>query len=270
MSHFLSKEFRKLVLAIGFFTRIPIPVFSDFQENELNDSAKYFPLVGILVGLLGALVYGVTLYLLPSTVAILVSMAATIYLTGAFHEDGLADSADGLGGGWNKAQILAIMEDSRLGSYGAIALWMTLFFKFYLLSALPLAFIGYALVIAHAASRLAAVYLMASLTYVKPSGKSKPLANRIKTLDLLLATLFGCIPLAGLLSADLRLQFQIDQPFVLLMGAGLLSVLVWTWWRYKLKRWIGGYTGDCLGATQQMVELAIYAGFVMYFKLITV
>lgn len=266
MNDLLQKEFRKLRLAIGFFTRIPTPVFVDFQENELNDTAKYFPLVGILVGLLGALVFTVATYLLPVAIAILLSIAATIYLTGAFHEDGLADSADGLGGGWEKTQILTIMQDSRLGSYGAIALWLALFGKFYLLSALPIPFVGYALVIAHAASRLASVYLMATLRYVKPSGKAKPLATHAKASDILLASLFGFLPLVGLLSVDLRSQLQITYPAGLLMTASILSLLVWIWWRNKIKRWIDGYTGDCLGAAQQMVELAIYMGFVIYFK----
>ena len=122
----LQKQWRYFLLAVGFFTRIPVPSFADFQEVELNHSVKYFPLVGILIGCLGALSFYLASLILPQKIAVLISMAATIYATGAFHEDGLADSADGMGGGWQREQILTIMQDSRLGTYGAVALFFAL------------------------------------------------------------------------------------------------------------------------------------------------
>ena len=96
MLKFISKEWRNLLLALQFFTRIHVPSFADFKESDLNQAAKYFPFIGIVVGLLGAAVYQLSIHVLPDAVAVLLSMAATIYLTGAFHEDGLADSADDL------------------------------------------------------------------------------------------------------------------------------------------------------------------------------
>ncbi|MFM9835282.1 MAG: adenosylcobinamide-GDP ribazoletransferase, partial [Methylophilaceae bacterium] len=118
----MRNEWRYFLLAIGFFTRIPVPSFADFHEAELNHSGKYFTLVGIIVGLVGAIAYYIFSMVFPTSIALLISMASTIYLTGAFHEDGLADSADGLGGGWQREQILTIMQDSRIGTYGAVAL----------------------------------------------------------------------------------------------------------------------------------------------------
>ncbi len=165
----LMLELRYCLLAVGFFTRLPVPTWRDYQDAHLNHAAKYFPLVGILVGGLGALAYWISHQFLPESVAILISMATTVYVTGAFHEDGLADSADGLGGGWDREQILNIMVDSRLGTYGAVALFFVLFTKFHLLLAMPTAYIPCALIIANALSRLCAVWIMATLDYAKPA-----------------------------------------------------------------------------------------------------
>ncbi len=123
-------QWRYFLLAVCFFTRLPVPALPDFQEAELNHAARYFPLVGLLVGLMAAVTWWLASWVLPPALAVLCSMAATIYVTGAFHEDGLADSADGLGGGIDRARQLEIMQDSRLGSYGAIALVGVLLFKF--------------------------------------------------------------------------------------------------------------------------------------------
>src|SRR4051812_16035310 len=129
----LSHEWRLLQVALSFFTRIPMHI-PDFKEADLNHAARYFPLVGVLVGVVAAIVYTFAAKILPREIAIIASMTATIWLTGAFHEDGLADAVDGLGGGWEKEQVLTIMQDSRLGSYGAIALFLMLMVKFEVLS----------------------------------------------------------------------------------------------------------------------------------------
>jgi adenosylcobinamide-GDP ribazoletransferase len=191
-------------------------------------------------------------------------MATTIYVTGAFHEDGLADSADGLGGSRDRELILTIMHDSRLGTYGAIALFLMLFAKFQVLSALPAYFLPFILIVSHAFSRLCALYVMADLTYVKASGKAKPLATKVNATDLAVATLFGFLPVPFI--------YWNFSPFILNVSDWiwlgvycLLPVgLVWIWWRNKIKRWLGGYTGDCLGAMQQITELAFYFGLLAW------
>lgn len=256
----MGREWQYFLLAVGFFTRIPVPHFNGFQESDLNHASKYFPLIGILVGLVGALGFYVTYWFLPQPIAVLTSMAGTIYLTGAFHEDGLADSADGLGGGWDKEKIISIMQDSRLGTYGAVALFLMLFAKFQLLNSLNFILIPITLVTAHALSRLCTVWMMQSLDYVKSSGKAKPLATQIDMPSLLMANLFGLLPFCAVIVA-LNVSNHSHLLILQFMGFTLLPVVLsWFWWRHKIQRWLGGYTGDCLGATQQITELAFYSG----------
>lgn len=266
MLSFVHRQWRSFLLALGFFTRIPVPSFADFKDSEMNSAAKYFPLIGVIVGLIGAGVFVLSGHVFPNTIAILLSMAATVCLTGAFHEDGLADSADGLGGGWDKERILTIMQDSRLGTYGAVALFTVLFAKFQLLTELPQSFIAYALVIAHALSRLCAVYTMATLNYVKTSGKAKPLASKLTVMDVLIASVFGLLPLILLQCYFSPLEIEARHIIALFTCVFVPVIAAGMWWRIKNKRWLGGYTGDCLGAAQQITELVIYLGFVAYFS----
>lgn len=258
---FLRTEWRNFLLALQFFTRIHVPSFADFKESDLNQSAKYFPLIGIVIGGLGAAIYLLSSCLLPQNIAVLLSMAATIYLTGAFHEDGLADSVDGLGGGWDKSRILTIMQDSRLGTFGAVALFFALFAKYQLLISLPQNMVAYALILSHALSRLSAVFMMSTLSYVKLDGKAKPLATSMSRFDVVIACVFGLLPLVFL-----SCYFpDISNIMNVLLFVAAPAMLAWLWWRAKIKHWLGGYTGDCLGATQQLTELAIYLGLVAFF-----
>jgi cobalamin synthase len=155
-----------------------------------------FPAVGLLVGGIGALVYWLALRL-AAAVAVLLSMAATICATGAFHEDGLSDTADGLGGGWDKARILAIMKDSRVGSYGVVALVLALLGKFALLSGIDAALVPAALLAGHAVSRLCATLIMATLDYARDdeSSKARPATARPSLASLLLAAGFAAATL---------------------------------------------------------------------------
>lgn len=263
----LKLQWRYFQLAVGFFTRLPVPALSDFQEAELNHAARYFPLVGLLIGLIAAIVWWLAAFIFPASIAVLCSMAATIYLTGAFHEDGLADSADGLGGGMDRSRKLEIMQDSRLGSYGAIALIGILVFKFQALSALPVAMLPFALIAGHALSRLAAVYIMATMQYVRSAGKSKPLATAPTREDLWYASAFGLwswIGFAGLLwlnhSGIACLQF--------LLATAIPVALIGWWWRKLLLRHLQGYTGDTLGAMQQLTEVTFYLGLLVWTSLV--
>jgi adenosylcobinamide-GDP ribazoletransferase len=246
------------LVAIMFFTRIPIN-FKVFDDADLNKATRYFPLVGILVGVVGASIFYLTYILLPQAVAILLSMVATILLTGAFHEDGLADAVDGLGGGWSREQVLTIMVDSRIGSYGAIALVMALLSKYQALNYQSIVMIPASIIAGHSLSRLSAVLVMATQSYVKSDGKAKPLATKITTCELIIATIFGLLPLA----------FLGIQSLVALVPVAL----VWMWFSAKIKKRIGGYTGDCLGAMQQLTEIAFYIGLIasssLFYKLLT-
>ena len=245
----LRQEAEAFFGAVRFFTRLPVPAWVGHSQGALDRAARYFPLVGILVGVLGGLTFLLAAFVLPVSLAILLSMAATLLVTGAFHEDGLSDAVDGFGGGWSKEQVLAIMKDSRIGSYGAIAIGLMLLAKFNALHELPDEWIAPAIVAAHAASRFCSTTLIFALDYVRDddSARAKPLAVRMGAGSLAVAALFGFAPLA-LLPWEAAL-------------AGLLLAALTTFLaaRYFVRR-IGGYTGDCLGATQQGAELAIYVG----------
>ena len=245
MTASLKREWRLLLVALSFFTRLPVNL-PDFQETELNYAARYFPLVGIVVGILAAAIYGLAILVWPIELAVLASMAATLWFTGAFHEDGLADAADGLGGSHDKERALAIMQDSRLGSFGAIALFLALFTKFETLTHLSAPLLPGIMIAGHALSRFAAVLVIYTQAYVRIQGKAKPLATRLSRGELLLAGLFGLVPLALLPTTFL--------------WALLPVALVWWWFSQQLRRRLGGYTGDCLGAMQQLCEIMFYLG----------
>lgn len=233
--------------ALRFFTRLPVPAWVGHSEAQLNGAARYFPLVGLVVGGIGAAATWAAALLLPLSLAVIAGMAATLVATGAFHEDGLADAVDGFGGGWEKAQILAIMKDSRIGSYGAIGIGLMLLAKWNALMELSDEALLPALVAAHAVSRFAATTLIFSLDYVRAEGKSKPLASRLGSGELAVAGLCGLAPC-------LLLPYQ--ETLVALVG---VAVVTWLAARHFVRR-IGGYTGDCLGAVQQAAELAFYLG----------
>ena len=235
--------------ALRFFTRIPIPDSVPHSAEGLNHSARYFPAVGILVGLLSAIAFGLSNLLYPESVCIIVAMATSVYLTGAFHEDGLSDMADGLGGGWDKIRILGIMKDSRIGNYGAITITFALLAKFVLLNAFSASWIPILLISGHAFSRYCSVLIMAGMAYVREDAlsKSKPLATQLSRNALLVASAFGLLPLLLL-------------PLNASMTGALAGALITIWLGRKLQKWLGGYTGDCLGAAQQLSELAFYLG----------
>jgi adenosylcobinamide-GDP ribazoletransferase len=241
----MPRELRLFFTALAYFTRIPCTCWAGSSEDDLNHAAKYFPLAGIVVGLVGAAVFRLAHMVLSGDLAVILSMVATLWLTGAFHEDGLADAMDGLGGGWTKEQALTIMRDSRIGSYGAVALVMVLLAKFTALTHVSPAVLPAVLVAGHGLSRFAAVMLIRFQDYVRPAGKAKPLAQQISRGELLLAAIFGLVPLLA-------------QPRWL--WALLPVVLVWVWFSRKLQQRLGGYTGDCLGAMQQLCEVAFYLG----------
>ncbi len=244
---FFRRELEYFFGAIRFFTRLPVPAWVGHSPEALNHSARYFPLVGLVVGLIGALVFAASSFFLPKTLAVLLAMAATIHVTGAFHEDGWADMVDGFGGGWTRERTLEIMKDSRIGSFGAIALVLMLLGKFVALIELDALLVAPALVAGHAFSRLCSTTLLHFLDYAREEGKAKPLATRISVGELGCATIFGCIALFLLPPVAMACGVA--------LALGATAVLA-----AKIHGRLGGYTGDCLGATQQVAELAFYAG----------
>ncbi|SHH73329.1 adenosylcobinamide-GDP ribazoletransferase [Massilia sp. CF038] len=248
---YLVHQVRLFFIALQFFTRLPIPRWVGFEPQWLQHAARYFPLVGLLVAAVAALVYYAACSLWPAPVAVLLSTAAGIYLTGAFHEDGFADMCDGFGGGMSRERVMEIMKDSRIGTYGAVGAGLLLALKCVLLSALPPASAVAALLIAHPLSRFAATSLIWQLDYARDEGKAKPMAQHMTTGEFITA---GVCALAPLLAAGVLTPSAWPQ-----LGAALLATAGATiWLGAKFVRRIGGYTGDCLGAVQQVSEVAIY------------
>lgn len=248
--HWLRYQVELFFTALGFFTRLPIPASIPWSMVRLNQAARYFSLVGWVVGLIGAGSYLLLAWVLPTSVAVIGSMLITIRVTGAFHEDGLADTCDGLGGGLDKQHALLIMKDSRLGTYGAVGIMLALLLKAYALielSAYDFYLPALALLIAHPLSRLAATSMMYVLRYVREDeqAKAKPVASEIDRTSLSIGSLFGLLPL---------LWLPLWSAAAVLLGTVFLSV----WMGRMLMRRLQGYTGDCLGAVQQVTELGCY------------
>lgn len=245
------QQLRLFFIALQFFTRVPVPRWVGFEPDWLHHASRYFPAVGIAVGAVAAAVYALAGMALPHVVAVLLSTIAGIYLTGAFHEDGFADTCDGFGGGQNRQRVLEIMTDSRIGAYGAIGIVSLLGLKCVTLACLPPQVLLISLLIGHPLSRLASTALIWRLDYAKSEGKAKPLAQRMSTKEFAIAIVTVALP-AGALSLTGWLSWQA-------LGAGVIAVALATvWLARKFVQRIGGYTGDCLGAVQQVTEVAFY------------
>jgi adenosylcobinamide-GDP ribazoletransferase len=246
----LQKQFLLFRCAVMFYTRIPVGILAQFDQNTMDQASRYFTLVGWLVGLFAVLVYWLGLQIFPATLAVALSMIATIWLTGAFHEDGLADSCDGLGGGWTQERILEIMKDSRVGTYGAIGLFGVLSVKFLALSALQPETVIVFLLAGHVMSRWIANLVMLLLPYVRldESSKAKPITKGFAARDAWIASAF-VLPVFVVLPSE---------SWLALLGALPLTL----YFVYLIKRWLHGYTGDTLGAVQQLSEVGIYLGAV--------
>jgi adenosylcobinamide-GDP ribazoletransferase len=244
------------VVAVQFLTRLPMPNIEGFQTSWLSESARYFPLVGAIVGVIGVGVWWLSSMVFPPAVAIGLMMSASLLLTGAFHEDGFADVCDGFGGGRTRESVLAIMKDSRVGAYGAIGVAMMLGLKWSVLASLPHATFPLIVVAAHIASRWCAIGIIWRLQYIRPDAeaKSKPLANSLDGGNWLLSGLLGTIVLLpGFLLIDPPLRSQLA---VVLLAALALSLIGTIFAGAYFRNRIGGYTGDCLGAAQQLAELS--------------
>ncbi|MEL6416225.1 MAG: adenosylcobinamide-GDP ribazoletransferase, partial [Pseudomonadota bacterium] len=202
-----------------------------------------------------ALVFYVATYVFPAPIAILLAIAAGLLITGAFHEDGLADTFDGIGGGVTRERALEIMKDSRLGTYGTLALVIALALKFSTLISLPVALVPIALITGHGLSRLSSLLVIATSRYVREEGTGKPVAGGISGIGLLIAGLTGLAIIAiwSLSYAPIALVWAIGG---LLLGHVLM--------RFFFEPKLGGYTGDTLGAVQQVSEIGFYLGLVAW------
>lgn len=247
----MKQEYSIFILSLQFLTRIPVRSDGHYSELRMAEIPRYFPLVGALVGALGGAVFFVAHELLSLGSALLISVAATMALTGAFHEDGLADTFDGIGGGINKAMALEIMRDSRLGTYGTLAVVVALLLKIALLSELPAHHIPTALVFGHALSRLSSVLVLIQGRYVRGQGAGKPVAQSLSAKSTWVA-------MTTAMAVTLLTWFFVGGvPVIIATGIMLAAHFLLRLW---INQKIAGYTGDTLGSIQQISELGCYAG----------
>lgn len=259
---------RHFLLALQYFTRIPlhgrIAAWVGFSPAMQRASLAYFPGVGWVIGGIAGSSFYLLAMALPSAsaapwVAVALSTVLTVLLTGALHEDGLADLADGLGGTVSRERALEIMKDSRIGSYGTTALVLGLSVKMALVTLLGQVDVGlaaWALFAAHVSSRLMPLFLVALLPNVgaDATSKSRPLTRSIGMPALCVALFWTALAL---------LCTQAGLPgFFWIWAVGGCALACLTMWRL-LGRRLQGYTGDALGATQQVCELAFYLGLLL-------
>lgn len=245
----LVHQGRIFVCALQMLTRLPTPSLSGFRPEWMAQSVRYFPLAGQVVGLMAAAVWMGASRVWPGLPAAVLAIGAGALLTGGFHEDGLADTADGLGGGRDRVHKLEIMKDSRIGGYGAITLGLVTLLRIVALARCGPWAGAAALVLAHGGARAAAVVVMAMLPYVREPSAAKlpPVGAGARWSDAAVAMVLGAWPLALLTTGRAALA----------LGLAACTVTGVAW---LAKRLIGGITGDVLGAIEQVAEAALLLG----------
>jgi adenosylcobinamide-GDP ribazoletransferase len=235
----------ELLVAFQFLTRLPVSRISH-QSDSLSRSTKFFPLIGLVVGLGASVLQHL---LAPHLNRALVALLILIYLvliTGGLHEDGLADTVDAFGGGWNREQILTILRDSRIGSFGALALVLSVLARFLLLSILPVNRFTAFVVSAHVLCRWTTLPLSCFLRPARENdGQGARVAQKISPVSFLLGTMLSFAIVFYLMRSEFWIPVLVA--FVIAALSGL----------YYFRR-IGGITGDCFGATNQITEIAVY------------
>ena len=255
-----TEELNIFKTAIIFYTRIPLKIQGDFKDEYLNKSTRYFPLVGIIVGVISIFFLNISLWFLTKEIATLIYIISCILVTGAFHEDGLADFCDGFGGAFEKEKILEIMKDSRIGTYGTLALIINFFLKYFLILNLITQYgftskLGILLILTHSISRFVTCILLLKFKYVQEDSLSK-IKPIVKNLNIKTFLTSGAIALLPFLFINKSIFFISILPciFVTLKLGNLF---------YKK---IGGYTGDCLGATEQFNEIVFLISSTILWK----
>lgn len=248
----MRNALRAPLTAVMFLTRIPCPTWLDGDPAHLARSTTWFPVVGVLVGMVGALALVLGHLLWSSAVAVVLSTIVTVRLTGAFHEDALADALDGFGGGTTVEQTLRIMKDSRVGAYALTGVVLTIGVKLsvlWLLAERDPWLAARALVAAHVLGRWSSLPLIHWLPYVRDDGTGKPFAASVTTPRLIAASTVTVVLVSMVL-------WPVGVPAI---AATLLVAVTCTLLAARyFRRHLGGMTGDCLGAANQVVELVTY------------
>ncbi len=239
----LNFQIQLFLLALGFYTRLPSRSGLDYQY--LSQSTGYLPLVGWVVGSVVAVSFYLATILWSQDTAIILALIVGVLLTGALHEDGFADVCDGFGGGWEKAQILDIMKDSRIGVFGGIGLLLLFLLKISALNSLPMGNIPVILLAGHSFSRWSPLWLMYRYDYARDNeSKVMALVYKPNQQTLVLTAAIALLPLLLL-------------PTLCFLALAPVLLMHYASGRYFYHR-IGGFTGDCLGSSQQLAEVVFY------------
>lgn len=241
-------------LALMFFTQVPVPKNIPYSEERMNKANRYFSLIGLFIGSAVVAVYFLIQPFWSTEIVVILVMIFSAILTGAFHEDGLADMADGMGGGYTTEKRLTIMKDSRLGTYGALTLVLAILLKYQLLVALANnGLFPFAVLVSYGLSRAVAASLIVNTPYVTDldASKSKPLASKQSIFDIALLFCIACIPV-------IFTDHYVNESLFLLASLAITLLIFRTAFRRWLLTRLNGFTGDCLGGAQQISELIIY------------
>lgn len=238
---------RLFLCALQFLTRLPVPLLKTWPADGVARSAPFYPVVGWIVG--GACAISLLLAdrFWPPLVGAALSTLTGLLVTGGLHEDGLADTADGLGGGRSPARRREIMKDSRIGAYGVLALWAFLTLKTLAVAALPPTRAALALILAHGAARAFPAVVM-TLRYAGDPARAKLGSAQVRPYEAAIAVLLGFAALAFMPWPQAALGLAL---------AGVTAGLV----AFAARALIGGWTGDVLGAVEQVAEASLLLGF---------
>jgi adenosylcobinamide-GDP ribazoletransferase len=255
-------QIKLFLIALQFYTRIPVTgtlaQWSDYSAERLSKSTRYFTLIGIIVGTISTGVFWLVQMHLAPIIAVVLAICVGILVTGGFHEDGWADFCDGFGGYNSRERTLEIMTDSRIGTYAGLGLILLLLLKIVTLSNMVPMQAAAALLIMHPLSRAFAVLIMATLPYAKPhdESKAKPIATNVAQANLIIAVGIALV-FVMVVAHELAPKLLDLQHLAITVGLMLLG-----WWRMRsmMKSRLQGYTGDTLGATQQLTECLGYLG----------
>ena len=241
----VTTSINRYFVAQMFLTRLPAPKSLRWSETELAASTVYFPVVGIVVGAVAACAWYAGAMLWSENIAALLAVGVSIITTGAFHEDGLADSADGLGGAFEVSRKLHIMRDSRIGTYGSVVLIVVIMAKVFAISAIAPTSAAGALIAAHVMARWTSLPLIYNNVYVREEGTGKPFAATVTNQQLYTATA---------ITALVAIAATGVHAFIIIP---LITAFVWLA-QWHLRKQLGGVTGDVLGAVNSLSELLVY------------
>ena len=247
----MKRELNIFFTGLSFFTRIPFPKGAEFKKEYQHEALKYFPIAGLIIGGFAALVFYLSNLVLPFNLSVVLSLGLTVLFTGGLHEDGFMDVCDGFGGGWTKERILAIMKDSLIGAFGVTGIAFLILTKYFCQYNVSAANLPWIIIAAHSTTRMVAATLVNTHQYARvDNSKAKDYSQKLSSGNFIFMLITGVLPL--LLLGSIKF-------FLILIPVYLCKFLLGRYYN----KWIVGFTGDCIGATQQICEVVFYLSYLI-------